>query len=197
MNYTAFTDRWKSCTRCDIGKCKRKVFGRGVLPADIMFIGEAPGFSEIALGKAFVGPAGKLLDRLIAQSTAIYKYSYWIDNSVICFPDDGNGRIRHPSIAEIKNCRDRLAQAVLLANPKAVVLLGRTAELAWGMMIDGSRIAATNGFADIPLLKLRHPAWVIRRGGGTSREYADTLSDLLQFVHTLFKNNSRKGTCHD
>ncbi len=66
--YQEYKKQWKGCKRCPLYKTRRKIVHcRGSLPCDIFFLGEAPGDSEDLLGKPFVGPAGKLLDRIIAK----------------------------------------------------------------------------------------------------------------------------------
>jgi uracil-DNA glycosylase len=67
--WSAHVDDWKDCTRCPLHTVRSNVvLARGSIPCDILFVGEAPGRSEDALGKPFVGPAGILLDEMIEDA---------------------------------------------------------------------------------------------------------------------------------
>lgn len=100
----------------------------GTLPCDVIFVGEAPGFSEDTLGRPFVGPAGDLLKEIIQdaedESQPVTK-AY--TNLVACVPIDpetGN-KVTEPQADWIKACSERLDQIVEIANPKAIVMVGR------------------------------------------------------------------------
>ncbi|GAG10072.1 unnamed protein product, partial [marine sediment metagenome] len=68
----ALIKRYKNCRKCGLYEFRRKiVFGRGKVPADILFVGEAPGKSEDLIGEAFVGPSGRLLDMAIKDAAKI------------------------------------------------------------------------------------------------------------------------------
>ncbi len=71
---------WESCTRCPLHTTRRwVVLGRGTLPCDVLFVGEAPGNSENDIGKPFIGQAGKILDSLISASVYRLHRTYKID----------------------------------------------------------------------------------------------------------------------
>lgn len=121
--------KWGACDRCDLCAVRKKiVLGKGTLPCDILFIGEAPGASEDVLGRPFVGPAGQLLTEMITEATGDgIVPKMFFTNLVGCIPKDGGGKAKEPPKASIKACADRVADVVELAKPKAVVAVGRLA----------------------------------------------------------------------
>jgi len=111
------------CTRCALAQGRTKVvFGVGDPDADLMLVGEAPGYHEDQQGEPFVGPAGKLLDRLLAE-IGRKRSQVYIANVLKCRPP-GN---RDPLQPEIDACSDYLRQQLALVDPKVVVTLGNFA----------------------------------------------------------------------
>ena len=109
------------CQQCEMARYRtRTVPGEGAEDADIMFIGEAPGWHEDQQGRPFVGPAGKFLDELLA-SINLGRRQVYIANVIKCRPQ-GN---RDPLPQEILNCRPWLDRQVELIRPKMIVTLGR------------------------------------------------------------------------
>ncbi len=86
--YTNYRAKWKDCQRCKSSNSRTEiVLARGKVPAPILFIGEAPGASEDALGKPFIGPAGKVLDDIITVALD-GQYDYALTNLVACYPPE-------------------------------------------------------------------------------------------------------------
>jgi uracil-DNA glycosylase family 4 len=109
------------CTRCLLHQGRTKaVPGEGPEAADIMFIGEAPGFHEDQQGRPFVGAAGKFLEELLA-SIELKRTDVYIANVIKCRPP-GN---RDPLPEEIAACKPFLDRQIELIQPKIVVTLGR------------------------------------------------------------------------
>jgi uracil-DNA glycosylase len=109
------------CFKCDIAKLRCKVVpGEGAENAEIMFIGEAPGWHEDQQGRPFVGQAGQYLDRLLA-SINLKRQQVYIANVIKCRPPDN----RDPLPTEIQNCRHWLDSQVEIIKPKMIVTLGR------------------------------------------------------------------------
>lgn len=127
--YQLHVDKWTGCTKCVLHLCRnRMVFGRGTVPCDILFIGEAPGASENSLGYPFAGPAGEFLDILISQSE-IDKYRLGFTNLVSCIPlGDDRKKLAAPDDEDIKACAPRLQEFYRIAKPKMVITLGGLAE---------------------------------------------------------------------
>jgi len=126
------------CQQCEIAKYRTKVVpGEGAEDADIMFIGEAPGWHEDQQGRPFVGPAGLYLDQLLA-SINLKRGQVYIANVIKCRPQ-GN---RDPLPIEIHNCRKWLERQIELIRPKMIVTLGR---YSMAMFFPGKSISRIHG----------------------------------------------------
>ena len=109
------------CRKCDIARLRTKVVpGEGAENAEIMFIGEAPGWHEDQQGRPFVGQAGQYLDRLLL-SIGLNRQQVYIANVIKCRPPDN----RDPLPTEIQNCCDWLDTQIDIIKPKMIVTLGR------------------------------------------------------------------------
>jgi uracil-DNA glycosylase len=120
----------EACTRCDLYKnAEHLVFGEGPSTAEVMFVGEQPGDKEDMAAKPFVGPAGKLLDRCLAEA-GIDRGICYVTNAVKHFKFTPRGKRRihaKPNAGEIRACAWWLAAELRLVRPKLVVALGATA----------------------------------------------------------------------
>jgi uracil-DNA glycosylase len=111
------------CTRCRLHESRTQVvFGQGDPHADLMFVGEAPGFHEDRQGIPFVGPSGQLLNRLL-EGIGLRREDVYICNVVMSRPPQN----RDPRPDEIAACRPWLDAQVRLVDPKVVVTLGNFA----------------------------------------------------------------------
>jgi DNA polymerase len=109
------------CQKCEIAKYRTRVVpGEGADDADIMFIGEAPGWYEDQQGRPFVGPAGKFLEELLGLIN-LRRQQVYIANVIKCRPQ-GN---RDPLPQEMLNCRRWLERQIELIRPQMIVTLGR------------------------------------------------------------------------
>lgn len=160
--YKKHKAKWSNCKRCGLCRTrKRVVLARGKLPADILFIGEAPGASEDVIGKPFVGPAGKLLDKIIGLGI-FGQYNYVMTNLVACIPkgDDGS-KVGEPSKECIEACSFRLKEFVQLVKPKLVVLVGRlAAKHVYGQAQFDPPWLVPPDYLDF--LEIIHPAAILR-----------------------------------
>ncbi len=143
------------CQQCEIAKYRTKVVpGEGAEDADILFIGEAPGWHEDQQGRPFVGPAGLYLDELLA-SINLKREQVYIANVIKCRPT-GN---RDPLPSEIHNCRKWLERQIELIRPRMIVTLGR---YSMAMFFSGNGISKIHGTAqkrgDIIYYAMYHPA---------------------------------------
>src|SRR5438270_13698915 len=112
-----------SCTRCALSKTRTQVvFGNGHPHADLMFVGEAPGFHEDQQGIPFVGQAGKLLDKLLA-GIGLERSDVYVVNTLKCRPP-GN---RDPMPDEKQACEPYLFRQIELIQPKVIATLGNHA----------------------------------------------------------------------
>ena len=111
------------CTRCRLHQSRTQVvFGQGDPHADLMFVGEAPGFHEDRQGLPFVGPSGQLLNRLL-EGIGLRRQDVYIANVVKSRPPNN----RDPQPDEIAACRPWLDAQIRLVDPKVVVTLGNFA----------------------------------------------------------------------
>lgn len=130
--YKEHQAKWKDCVNCDLCASRQKVvFLRGTIPCEVLFIAEAPGFSEDVIGKPMVGPAGKLMDHIIEQvskTIAPSTVSWAITNLVSCIPlgDDG-AKTAEPSDESIHECSKKLYELITIAKPKAIIFVGKLA----------------------------------------------------------------------
>jgi DNA polymerase len=110
----------RGCVRCPLHQTRTTVvFGAGNANAGLMFVGEAPGANEDRLGLPFVGQAGKLLDKLLAE-IGLAREDVFIANTLKCRPP--NNRDPHPN--EIASCQDYLHRQVALIEPTVICTLG-------------------------------------------------------------------------
>jgi len=153
-------DEVVGCVRCPLSAGRTQVvLGNGDPDADLMFVGEAPGYHEDRQGVPFVGQAGKLLDRLLG-GIGLSRERVFVANVLKCRPP-GN---RDPLPAEIEACERHLYRQVALIRPRVVATLGNFATKLLSGRPDG--ISRVHGHAlpiqigDLPVLlyPLYHPA---------------------------------------
>ena len=110
-----------ACRDCELAQYRTKVVpGEGAEDADLLFIGEAPGWHEDQQGRPFVGPAGQFLDQLLA-SIGLRREEVYIANVIKCRPPQN----RDPLPAEIQNCRKWLDRQIEIIQPQMIITLGR------------------------------------------------------------------------
>ena len=156
----AYGDVVAGCTRCALAQTRTQaVFGVGSPSADLMFVGEAPGFHEDKQGIPFVGAAGQLLTKLLA-GIGIAREDVYIANVLKCRPP-GN---RDPLPDEIEACESHLFKQIELIQPKVVATLGNFAtKLLSGKpagitRVHGQEQEVTLGGQSVLLYPLFHPA---------------------------------------
>jgi DNA polymerase len=169
---------WRDCVRCQIGRwAAHHVFWRGTVTNScrLLCVGLAPGRSEDALGEAFIGRSGRLLQKVL-QDAEVPEANVMFVNLLLCRPcETRHSPNRDPSSAELYNCRPRLREVCQLLRPKGVALLG---QLTWSEM--------TTNFSkwrwQPPSVSLHHPAFLERIGGARrSASYWDTVQKLRNF----------------
>ncbi len=128
--WEALRDEAADCMRCPLHKdATQVVFGEGPVDAALMFVGEQPGDQEDLAGKPFVGPAGQMFDRALADA-GIDRASVYVTNAVKHFKFEQRGKRRlhaRPGAGEIEACRWWIDQERLLIKPRVTVALGATA----------------------------------------------------------------------
>lgn len=182
---SAWTDhvaKWKDCQRCPLAQQRSNiVLARGQVPCDVLFVGEAPGASEDALGQPFKGPAGQLLDQVIEHSVS-EGIRYALTNLVACFPAEAKARgDNEPEPEEIAACRPRLLEFIRIARPKLIVCVGRLASDfighdAYGK-VDGARIVDIVHPAAILRMPLAQKGYAVQKAIVTVR---NAVEDMLK-----------------
>src|SRR5712692_5464537 len=155
-----FADSVAGCTKCRLSQGRTQVvFGSGNPEADLMFVGEAPGFHEDKQGVPFVGQAGKLLERLL-EGIGLSRSDVYIANVLKCRPP-GN---RDPQQDEIEACEPHLFRQIELIEPRVVATLGNFAtKLLSGRPLGITRVhgqeqEVTLGSRRVLLYPIYHPA---------------------------------------
>jgi uracil-DNA glycosylase family protein len=180
------------CRRCHLWEhATQTVFGEGPPDAPMVLIGEAPGDQEDLAGRPFVGPAGKLLDRALADA-GIGRDSVYLTNAVKHFKFERRGKRRihqKPDAGEIAACKVWLDTELAEINPRLIVLLGTTAARAvLGRVVTIGRergrpieLGGSTGLVTV------HPSYLLRLPDEVSkaREYAAFLADLRRAAELL------------
>ncbi len=126
------------CTKCALHESRKKaVTGEGPADAEVMFIGEGPGFHENEQGRPFVGASGKFLDQLLEQA-GLVRGEVFIANVVKCRPP-GN---RDPQPDELEMCNQYLEAQIRAIDPSVIITLGR---ISMGRYFAGAKITSIHG----------------------------------------------------
>ncbi len=178
MDWDALQAAVTACTRCDLCRGRTNtVFGTGDRQARWLFVGEGPGRNEDLQGEPFVGPAGKLLDNMLAAMGLRRGDNVYIANVVKCRPAGADGRDRPPAPAEAEACRPYLERQIALIRPDVIVALGKSAALALLQADPDASVASMRGrvhrHAGVPLVVTYHPAYLLRAPGDKSKAWRD------------------------
>jgi uracil-DNA glycosylase family 4 len=172
-----------TCTKCRLAEGRTQVvYGVGSPDADLLFIGEGPGFHEDKQGEPFVGAAGQLLNRMLAE-IELPRESVYICNVVKCRPP-GN---RDPLPDEIEACTPYLREQIELIDPVVVVTLGNWAtRFILDKQISISRVRGQrfpwSGRTVIPTF---HPAAILHGGGENSNQMTALRTDFQEIRRAL------------
>jgi len=188
----------QNCRGCDLYRyATQAVFGEGPRHASIVMIGEEPGNDEDIKGHPFVGPAGKLLDRALADA-GIARDEVYVTNAVKHFKFEERGKRRlhkKPQASEVQACRPWLEAELRVIKPDVIVCLGATA--AQAMMGAAFRLTKERGkFFELPsggyCTATVHPAAILRAPDQEQRhaQYRDFVQEL-KLVHERLKKLRR------
>jgi uracil-DNA glycosylase len=166
----------ESCRACPLGSQRLKpVFGVGSADAEVIFVGEGPGFEEDHRGEPFVGKSGQLLDRIL-ESIGLSRPAVYIANIVKCHPmkdpsdPEARANDRPPTPEEIAACRSYLDEQIRRIGPRVIVTLGSvptrvllgTSESITGIRGQWRQYTPAGAERPIPLLPTFHPAALLR-----------------------------------
>ena len=180
--FDALVQQVLGCTLCSLStKRTRAVPGEGSRTADIVFIGEGPGFYEDQQGRPFVGPAGQLLDELLA-SIGLQRQDVYITNMIKCRAPNN----RDPLPGEIQACKPYLDRQLEMIAPKVIVTLGR---YSFSKFFPDETIGKARGkpkyWNGLTILPMYHPAAALR-----NRSFRTSLEDDFTKLLPLLKDES-------
>lgn len=175
------------CTACHLHRGRiHAVPGEGPEDADIVFIGEAPGFHEDQQGRPFVGAAGQFLEELL-ESIDLTREDVFITNVIKCRPPSN----RDPSSEEIKSCKQYLDRQIELIQPTLVVTLGR---FSMARAFPKARISRIHGqprkISGVTYYPMYHPAAALHRPSLRDTVEGDMrrIPDLLQRTDQIIES---------
>lgn len=170
--WSVLSSEISACRRC--GLCDGRtqaVVGVGDAQADWLFVGEGPGAEEDKRGEPFVGPAGQLLDAMLAAIGLARGQDVYIANAVKCRPPQN----RTPTPDEIGACRPYLERQIDMLKPRLIVLLGKAAVQA--VLGKDEAMARLRGevfeYRGIPVIATYHPAYYLRSPLEKARGWED------------------------
>jgi len=183
LDWESLRQTVSQCTACDLHKTRTQtVFGVGNPQADLMIIGEAPGFYEDQQGEPFVGRAGQLLTAML-KSIGLSREQVYIANILKCRPPNN----RDPAPEEVNCCTPFLQQQIALLNPKLILAVGRIAAhylLQKKTSLESLRNKIyAYGEMQTPLIITYHPAYLLRN----PRDKKKAFLDLQLTFRTLYK----------
>jgi DNA polymerase len=186
----------RGCEACDLYlRGTQTVFGEGPARAEVMLIGEQPGNDEDLAGKPFVGPAGRVLDKALAEA-GLDRSETYLTNVVKHFKWEARGKRRihsKPNAGEVKACMPWLQAEFRAVQPRIVVCLGATA--AQALLGRSFRVTESHGrifsyeFAPAIVATI-HPSSILRAPDEEARhqKMLDLTDDLKRAVHWLQQN---------
>jgi len=162
-----------NCTACGLHQTRTQtVFGVGNFNAELMLIGEAPGFYEDKQGEPFVGRAGQLLNAML-QAVGLNREEVFIANILKCRPPNN----RDPAPEEVRHCTSFLEKQIALIQPKLLLALGRiAAHYLLNTKTSLSQLRGkhyTFGGLKTPLIVTYHPAYLLRNPKDKGKAYLD------------------------
>lgn len=173
------------CTRCGLSATRTQtVFGTGDRSAQVMVIGEAPGFEEDRQGEPFVGRAGQLLNSML-KAAGFDRRDVFIANILKCRPP-GN---RNPQPGEAAACLPYLRRQIELVAPRVILCVGRIA--AQNLLATAAPLGTLRGTvhrhdSGVPVVVTYHPAYLLRSPGEKRKAWED-----LKFVVNLLRDGDR------
>jgi DNA polymerase len=176
------------CRRCRLWNGRgHLVFGEGSPNAALMFVGEGPGREEDAVGRPFVGEAGRLLTRIIENGMGLSRQDVYICNVVKCRPPNN----RDPESDEVDTCLPFLKEQIRIIQPRVLCILGRVAGQA--LFGDSFRVSDERGrwrrYMGTPLMPTYHPAYLLRNPSA-KRDVWEDVKEIMGALGLEVKGNA-------
>ena len=169
-----------ACTKCDLCQSRTQtVFSDGSPTADLVFVGEAPGYNEDEQGIPFVGRSGQLLTDIIVKGMQMRREDVYICNVIKCRPPEN----RDPTLEEKRQCESYLIRQLELVRPKVICALGGHA--AKTLLQTDESTGRLRGkwhfYHGIPLRVTYHPAYLLR-SPGEKRKTWDDVQEIMKVL---------------
>lgn len=188
-DFTNLLDSWSKCTACPLSATRANVtFVSGRIPADVLFLLEAPGSADDQGGFPGSGPSGQFLSSLVQElRKSRTGWEYAVASPIGCVPwnrpEDGQEPIgyRQPEASELTKCNPRFLDLLRIVNPAGIVLFGSLAEKYWSDYGAKVQTALDKRFKIVTTQSLLR---IIQQGGAkeSNVQYRNTLSGLKQFL---------------
>ena len=183
MSFEQLNSSAQKCQKCPLCTSRKNVvFGEGSPNADLMFIGEGPGYDEDQQGRPFVGKAGELLTKMI-NAMQFNREQVYIANIVKCRPPQN----RNPLPEEASACLPYLERQIELIQPKIIVVLGA---VPLKYLLNKTGIMRSRGnwdsYKGIKVMPTFHPAYLLRNPGA-KREVWNDLQQVMQLFGKVHK----------
>lgn len=170
-----------NCTKCRLHKTRRHiVYGRGEIPAHLLFIGEAPSVTEDTSGIACYGKIGALFDTMVVHAVDMAEIGArhirtFITNTVLCHPaDEKGGGNRAPANDEILACMQNVRNIHDIVQPRVVVFVGKAAQKHYGKLFK-------------PSTAIAHPLALMLQGGTAAPAYLTTVRNLSVIIKAVIQ----------
>lgn len=175
--WEAFRERWRhGCTSDLCSKARHVCLGRGQMPCDILFVGEAPSIAADVVGQVFTGEIRAVMDDII-QKAGAEGFSHAYTNVVCCVPrnPDDPARVIPPNAEAIVACRPRLQEFIGLCRPRLIMAVGHYAQTELRAMQE-------DGAVDAPVASMIHPGAILRRRPYGGFEFSQAVRALAAAV---------------
>jgi DNA polymerase len=171
MDWAQLQSAVASCTSCGLSQSRQQaIMGDGLVSADWLIVGDAPGEEEDKDARSFAGPAGQLLDNML-KALGLTRDQVYLTHALKCRTPSG----RNASHIEVSHCAHYLSRQVALVQPKVILAMGRTAALALLQSAEplGKLRSQVQSFQGVPVVVTYPPAYLLRNQADKAKAWAD------------------------
>jgi DNA polymerase len=171
MDWPQLQSAVAACTSCGLSQSRQQaILGDGLVSANWMIVGDAPGEEEDQNGQSFAGPAGQLLDNML-KALSLTRGDVYLTHALKCRTPSG----RNASQLEVSHCAHYLSRQVALVQPKVILAMGRTAALALLQSAEplGKLRSQVQSFQGVPVVVTYPPAYLLRNQADKAKAWAD------------------------
>ena len=171
MDWPQLQSAVTACTSCGLSQYRQQaILGDGLVSANWMIVGDAPGEEEDQNGRSFAGPAGQLLDNML-KALSLTRDDVYLTHALKCRTPSG----RNASQLEVSHCANYLSRQVALVQPKVILAMGRTAALALLQSAEplGKLRSQVQSFQGVPVVVTYPPAYLLRNQADKAKAWAD------------------------